>query len=78
MDEFVEHIIQKFTLPKYPELKRHHLADWEVRDMRDTIEYICKAQRNACVQAYKDECISPDKWRINAILNAEIRKEDYE
>ena len=44
----------------------------------DAIQTACKVQRNACVQAYKDECISPDKWRINAILNAEIRKEDYE
>ena len=73
--EFVEHIIQKFTLPKYPDLKRHHLADWEVKEMRDTIEYICQAQRNACIGAV--ECMV-SKQVVDKIRNAEITKEDYE
>ena len=88
VSEFVEHIIQKFTLPKYPDLKRHHLAEWELRDMRDTIEYICKVQANACARVYanppktseiSDCSMSSAFKRIqNNIKNAEIRKEDYE
>ena len=76
VSEFVEHIIQKFTLPKYPDLKRHHLADWELRDMRDTIEYICKAQRNACARVYESNW--ERQYMTELIKNAEIRKEDYE
>ena len=78
VSEFVEHIIQKFTLPKYPELKRHHLADWEVRDMRNTIEYICKAQRNACRRMCEHKLKTTHNPILDIILTAEIESEDYE
>ena len=79
VSEFVEHIIQKFTLPKYPDLKRHHLADWELRDMRDTIEYICQAQRNACARDFRyNRRHTGLSAAEKSIKNAEIRKEDYE
>ena len=74
MNEFHKHLVKKF----FPNANYDDLSIGEIKQFIEQIEYVCKAQRNACVQAYKDECISPDKWRINAILNAEIRKEDYE
>ena len=73
MNELMEKLIDEF------EIACHLSFDCiERENFAQAIQTACKAQRNACVQAYKDECISPDKWRINAILNAEIRKEDYE
>ena len=77
---FVEHIIQKFTLPKYPDLKRHHLAECELRDMRDTIEYICEAQRNACWREYTNTVGSgwKERYAETIIRNAKIERCDYE
>ena len=80
VSEFVEHIIQKFTLPKYPELKRHHLAEWELKDMRDTIEYICKAQRNACAREFNNYAKRHEYSNncARVILKAKIERQDYE
>ena len=76
---FQEHIIRKFTLPKYPELDFCELADYELQDMKNVIEYICQAQRNACARVYEADYIDKGRYNIYDYINtAEIKEEDYE
>ena len=49
-----------------------------VFEFADSIDKVCRAQRNACFSAYYDHIHDTSELIIAEILTAEITKEDYD
>ena len=72
MNEFHKHLVKKF----FPNANYDDLSIGEIKQFIEQIEYVCKAQRNACVREWTNTHFD---YEIGCnILTAEIRKEDYE
>ena len=74
MNEFHKHLVKKF----FPNANYDDLSIGEIKQFIEQIEYVCKAQRNACRRMCEDKLKTTHNPILDIILSAEIRKEDYE
>jgi hypothetical protein len=75
MNKFHKHIAKKF----YSNADIDEATVGEARRFAEIIDYICKAQRNACARVYEADYISRGGYNIYDYINtAEIKGEDYE
>ena len=72
MNEFHKHLVKKF----FPNANYDDLSIGEIKQFIEQIEYVCKAQRNACAREYYEEY--QVKYPIELITNAKIARCDYE
>ena len=72
MNEFHKHLVKKF----FPNANYDDLSIGEIKQFIEQIEYVCKAQRNACARV----CVSAnfDFDACEDILTAKIERQDYE
>lgn len=68
MNEFHKHLVEKF----FPNANYNDLSIGEIEKFIEQIEYVCKAQRNACWRKYEEKGIGI------SILTAAIERCDYE
>lgn len=75
MNEFHKHLVEKF----FPNASYNDLSIGEIEKFIEQIEYVCKAQRNACIREY-DRYSDPNNIELTKeyIKTAEIERCDYE